>query len=856
MPAIYLFEKRTFLAGDDLHFLAFITISLRLVQVFCLASPLSILLLHDAHGYQSLSIFLFTDPADNEMCRNSHFYPLLTSIRLLFTFLFALASILLEYKIWTVSSQGTPTTIREPRTSKIQGLLEFRLKFMSFCLPVLILTYIVAVVYSNRFISCREQQDDNDNEDVWIGSQTWKILNFLLFLSQAVEGVMTFLFSLRLRRYQNRTHDERQGSLHSDDLGEEIWTDRCHWFCKCLAVSTCCLFGGKDLVNNHNPAVATNNVYRQVAIALAEYLTTRGTLDVVPTDLMTGLFVLQQLQRKRMLQARLQVIRSSLQQRQNHGGQDISTPSNTDINNNLTLRRSPRSSDHLTNSSWTRNVCSHPSAIEESVGEDQQEQNIYRRASDLPSHQYEARARQVLNPNNAEDCDILREGARMAKYALAIYTWMLYVFVHPITGLPKICCRSCRLCCRKERRQARRQRQQQESSLLIEEGGDFPITVGDNLCQWHKHALLLVAELEEADLVYAQFENRFSLMPYCIMLDHESRAVVVSIRGSLSLEDLVTDALVDPEPLQELGEEFGFDATNQYCHAGVLACVKNIYEDMQRHGLLETLLEDEFPTYQLRLVGPSLGAASATLLGYMLKAKYNNLVVYNFSPPGCSMTWDLATRCKEWATTFIFDSDIVPRLSVLSMEDLRDEVLQLIGRIKVPKYQVFETFIPRRADGGYCFGGSISGESAEEDLGQELAHLNQNISEILDDSDSTETLYYRQLQEFLSVQEQLKQTRDNSRLLRLYPVGKMIHLVKTHEEVGFAHTVRRCLTCYTTNSGSRYTPIYIDNDDLDEVVVTPTMGTDHFVDRMSSELGTVAREYEERRQQMDISSHL
>jgi hypothetical protein len=49
-------------------------------------------------------------------------------------------------------------------------------------------------------------------------------------------------------------------------------------------------------------------IYQHVAQALADYLETRGTLDVVPTDLVTGLLVLQRLQRQRILQARRHVM--------------------------------------------------------------------------------------------------------------------------------------------------------------------------------------------------------------------------------------------------------------------------------------------------------------------------------------------------------------------------------------------------------------------------------------------------------------------------------------------------------------------------------------------------------------------
>jgi hypothetical protein len=71
----------------------------------------------------------------------------------------------------------------------------------------------------------------------------------------------------------------------------------------------------------------------------------------------------------------------------------------------------------------------------------------------------------------------------------------------------------------------------------------------------------------------------------------------------------------------------------------------------------------------------------------------------------------------------------------------------------------------------------------------------------------------------------------------------MIHLLKTGEEGGCGPVLRKAVTCCTSNAGFRYTPVYIANDDLDEIVVSPTMGTDHFVDRMVDELSGLAQEY-------------
>jgi sn1-specific diacylglycerol lipase len=91
----------------------------------------------------------------------------------------------------------------------------------------------------------------------------------------------------------------------------------------------------------------------------------------------------------------------------------------------------------------------------------------------------------------------------------------------------------------------------------------------------------------------------------------------------------------------------------------------------------------KFPHYTLRIVGHSLGAGCATILGFMLRKRFPSLRVTAISPPGGFLSEKLATGCKDFVTSFVLDSDLVPRLSVKTMEHIRDEVLSLIGRIKV-----------------------------------------------------------------------------------------------------------------------------------------------------------------------------
>ncbi len=55
-------------------------------------------------------------------------------------------------------------------------------------------------------------------------------------------------------------------------------------------------------------------------------------------------------------------------------------------------------------------------------------------------------------------------------------------------------------------------------------------------------ALAQITELHEQDIVFVRFEGEGGphCLPYFIALDRESESVVVSIRGTLSLEDAMT----------------------------------------------------------------------------------------------------------------------------------------------------------------------------------------------------------------------------------------------------------------------------------------------------------------------------
>jgi len=251
-----------------------------------------------------------------------------------------------------------------------------------------------------------------------------------------------------------------------------------------------------------------------------------------------------------------------------------------------------------------------------------------------------------------------------------------------------------------------------------------------------------------------------------------------------------------------------------------------------RHGALDKLFHDpssEFRDYTLRIVGHSLGAGCAIVLGFMLRKKYPTLRCLLYSPPGGLLTWNSATNCKDYVTSFVLDNELVPRLSVENMEHLRDEVLELILRTKVPKIKVAHDFVTTVA-------ASMSKPDWEDFVEDDGGIMYPKGGAPLDST------FARQLVHFKEIQLQRKEHRGRE-AVHLFPPGKIVHLVKTSEVQSWSNKLWKCITCCTSNVGFKYTPMYANNDDFNEIIISPTMGTDHFPDRLCFEIEDIARSF-------------
>ena len=97
-------------------------------------------------------------------------------------------------------------------------------------------------------------------------------------------------------------------------------------------------------------------------------------------------------------------------------------------------------------------------------------------------------------------------------------------------------------------------------------GGGVSIR-GDNWLGIHEAGLLRVAGFHsDCEVVDAHFSSGITATPYCVLVDHNWRCVVVSIRGTMSLEEIVSDLYAEPASMEECGRRWGFDGRDMFAH--------------------------------------------------------------------------------------------------------------------------------------------------------------------------------------------------------------------------------------------------------------------------------------------------
>lgn len=274
---------------------------------------------------------------------------------------------------------------------------------------------------------------------------------------------------------------------------------------------------------------------------------------------------------------------------------------------------------------------------------------------------------------------------RFLPYAVGIYGWKMQAFLRgviPNTSCLSLCRAPCAFC-----------------NVLPCAHWDLPhraVVEEDGPCGSFANANALLHCLAEdgsdIQLLFGTWRNRLGEPPpHCIVIDNTLKAVVLVVRGTLSLNDCVSDLLATPKVIEHMqqGEQEAF------VHEGMYDCALGI---IGRHKeLLAQALGPGGPGdgYEMVCVGHSLGAGVAACAALELRRSrlLGDTLVRGicFEPPGGLFTDFLARETESFILSLVTADDWIPRLALRNVEILRERVLEEIAFCRSSKLQVAAT---------------------------------------------------------------------------------------------------------------------------------------------------------------------
>ena len=117
-----------------------------------------------------------------------------------------------------------------------------------------------------------------------------------------------------------------------------------------------------------------------------------------------------------------------------------------------------------------------------------------------------------------------------------------------------------------------------------------PYEVQDGICRANLAAIRLMLELAEEDIVMFDNTNSIEEVPFLLVVDRTTRSLVISIRGTLSLHDMLTDLNAGRTRISEV-------KTDWEGHEGMVRAAQNLIRSdlswLQQHLIFSFTLRPD-----------------------------------------------------------------------------------------------------------------------------------------------------------------------------------------------------------------------------------------------------------------------
>ncbi|GAA5807175.1 hypothetical protein MFLAVUS_000529 [Mucor flavus] len=177
--------------------------------------------------------------------------------------------------------------------------------------------------------------------------------------------------------------------------------------------------------------------------------------------------------------------------------------------------------------------------------------------------------------------------------------------------------------------------------------------------------------IPKEDLLAYEFRTGAAFRPsYFIARDRKLNAIVLSIRGTMSTFDTMTDLVCEYEPWK-----------GGLVHKGMKSSATWFFRHIAPKLIAYV---NKHSTTSLYIVGHSLGASTAAILTIMLqdyinefrKGKDGEFSIYSIGyAPACGLSLDLANKYKDQIQSIVFADDFVSKLSYGSMMDVKELII-------------------------------------------------------------------------------------------------------------------------------------------------------------------------------------